>query len=463
MILDFYQLKEQPFGATPDTRYLFAGATHREALASILFGIDAGRGFVALIATPGMGKTTLLFQSLGKLAGKAKTVFMFQTVLSPLEFLRTLLRDLGDDPVGGLGELQARLTDILAELSRQGQQLVVVIDEAQSLENNVLEFVRMLSNFETPKGKLMQIILAGQPQLASKLSSPDLVQLRQRVSVIAHLKPFSAEETGLYIKHRLKLAGRCAEETLFTPAAVQLIAEHSSGIPRNINTLCFNALAIGCALRKAKIDVDVLREVISDLDLAPMAHGFPDAPRKTGETKRSPSLRAWLPRTALSGVALLALSTITPATEGRVKAQVVPAQEPTLVATTGSGNLRNGSVSGPTVRSGLEVSPSDAENPSRRELLGTPAPAPRQESILVGDRIRVTPGMTLSSLCAQLFTDCHTKEMDALRQLNPWLLNGNQIEVGQTIRIPPSVDRSSTSDASAKTLSSEQPKGVMSQ
>jgi type II secretory pathway predicted ATPase ExeA len=463
MILDFYHLHEQPFGATPDTAYLFASPTHREALASILCGIDAGRGFIALIASPGMGKTTLLFRSLNQLTGKARTVFIFQAVSTPLDFLRTLLRDLGVDPVGGgLVELQAKLTDILAGLSRQGQQLVVVIDEAQNLDNEVLEFVRTLSNFETPKGKLMQIILAGQLQLASKLSSPDLVQLRQRVSVIAHLKPLSAEDTRLYIRHRLNVAGCPMDETLFTPEAIELIAVQSEGIPRNINNLCFNALAIGCALRKSRIDVDVLREVIADLDLASLTAPVPGASRNTAVGKTMSSLRVWMPRAALAGAALFALSTITPVTEGGVKAQVAAAGTQMPDVPRGPRGEKNGIEPVHQPPAVLDTHPSS----SAAEVSGLddrPETEPLQESVARPDRIPVTPGMTLSSLCAQLYTDCHTKEMDAIRQLNPWLLNGNELYVGQTIRVPSTTDWSSSSNASAKTLSSDEPKGAMSQ
>jgi general secretion pathway protein A len=268
MILDYYRLREQPFGATPDSRYLFASETHREALASLLYGVAAGRGFVALIAMPGMGKTTLLFESMRQLRGNAKTVFLFQTISSPLEFLTALLADLGvEETSGGLIALQAKLNDILVEQARRGERLVVVIDEAQNLNDSVLEFARMLSNFETEQQKLVQIILSGQPQLAVKLASPQLMQLRQRISMVAYLRPLSVAETELYVVHRLRLAGHRSDKPLFTSAALQLIARHSKGIPRNINNLCFNALSLGCALKRKMIDAEIIKEVIADLDL----------------------------------------------------------------------------------------------------------------------------------------------------------------------------------------------------
>ena len=207
MVLDYYKLREQPFGVTPDSRYLFLSATHREALASLLYGIEAGRGFVALIAKPGMGKTTLLFHALNQLREKARTVFLFQTICTPVDLLRALLTDLGvQETRGSLVEMQLKLNEILAEQSRSGKRVVVVIDEAQNLDDSVLELVRMLSNFETSREKLIQIILSGQPQLAEKIASPELVQLRQRVSIFARLKPFSAEDTAAL--HRSQTADR---------------------------------------------------------------------------------------------------------------------------------------------------------------------------------------------------------------------------------------------------------------
>ena len=208
MVLDFYKLREQPFGVTPDSRYLFLSASHQEALASLLYGIEAGRGFIAMIARPGMGKTTLLFHALNQLRSKATTIFLFQTISTPVDLLRGILTDLGvREMPGSLGQMQSRLNELLVEQARLGKRVVVVIDEAQNLDDSVLELVRMLSNFETSREKLIQIILSGQPQLAEKIASPDLVQLRQRISMFARLDPFSSEATELYIDHRLQAAG----------------------------------------------------------------------------------------------------------------------------------------------------------------------------------------------------------------------------------------------------------------
>ena len=200
MVLEYYNLREQPFGVTPDSRFLYASATHREALSSLLYGLQAGRGFVALIAEPGMGKTTLLFQALNQLKDRARVVFIFQTICTPVDFLRAVLTDLGvHDTRGSLIELQSKLNELVTEQSRSGKPLVLVIDEAQNLDDSVLELVRMLSNFETSREKLIQIVLSGQPQLADKLASPELVQLRQRSLNLRLSKTvFSCRDGTLY-------------------------------------------------------------------------------------------------------------------------------------------------------------------------------------------------------------------------------------------------------------------------
>jgi general secretion pathway protein A len=278
MFLDYYHLREQPFGVTPDPRYLYLSPTHREALASLYYGVEASRGFLALIAEPGMGKTTLLFQLLEQLRESACAAFLFQTQCDSRELLRYLLADMGIDSQGhDLVEMHAQLNDALMRLKRADRRFVLVIDEAQNLDDSVLETVRLLSDFETPSSKLMQIILSGQPQLAAKLARPSLAQLRQRIAILSRLEPFSPAETDRYIDHRLRVAGYDGG-ALFTSDARAIIAVRSRGIPRNINNLCFNALSMGYALRRKKIDVESVREVIKDLDVESLVREGADAP-----------------------------------------------------------------------------------------------------------------------------------------------------------------------------------------
>lgn len=267
MFLKYYGLREQPFSMTPDPRYLYMSAAHREALASLIYGVETGRGFMSLIAEPGMGKTTLLFQFLERFRNSARTAFLFQTQGNTQEFLSNLISDLGVDPDDrDLSSLQRQLNEILIHEARLGRQFVLAIDEAQNLDDSVLESVRMLSNFETSRSKLMQIVLAGQPPLADKLAQPELEQLMQRVSIICRLKPFSRQEVVSYIEHRLRTAG-CEGGLRFTTDALTMIANLSGGIPRNINNICFHALSLGYAKGQKKIDRTIIQEVSLDLEL----------------------------------------------------------------------------------------------------------------------------------------------------------------------------------------------------
>jgi type II secretory pathway predicted ATPase ExeA/HSP20 family molecular chaperone IbpA len=259
MFLDFYGLREQPFGVTPDPAYLYLSGTHREALAALLYGIKADRGFVALIAESGMGKTTLLYRLMEELHDSARTVFLFQTQCDSREFFCYVLSELGIETTGmGLASMHKKLNDVLFSEMLAGRRFVLIVDEAQDLEGPVLETIRLLSDFETPHAKLMEIVLAGQPQLAEKFAQRGLSQLRQRIAIVGHLEPLSVVEIACYIEHRLKVAGYSGGP-LFAPDALALIAEHSQGIPREINNICFNALLLGAARRHQTISAEIAR------------------------------------------------------------------------------------------------------------------------------------------------------------------------------------------------------------
>jgi len=298
MFLEYYGLRDQPFGVTPDPRYLYFSATHREALASLFYGIETGCGFLTLIAPPGMGKTTLLFRLLERLRSSAQTVFLFQTQCGSREFFRYLLRDLGVDASDqNLARMHESLNSVLLSNARMGRRFVLVIDEAQNLEDSVLETVRLLSDFETPQSKLLQIVLSGQPQLAERLSHPALVQLRQRISIVSRLHPFTRAEIMVYIDYRLHVAGYSGPP-LFKYDAIAQIAAHSGGIPRNINNICFNALTLGYAKRQKQIDASIVREVMADLDIGVLSsHGM------------TPALPAWDSLSGFDGLAPMDEST----------------------------------------------------------------------------------------------------------------------------------------------------------
>src|SRR5437870_4491733 len=178
MFLNFYRLREQPFGVTPDPRFLYFSPAHREALASLFYGIETGRGFLSLVAQPGMGKTTLLFQLLKRWKGYVHSAFLFQTQCDSRELLRYLMEDLGlDSQDRDIVRMHTDLNDFLFRETKAGKRVVLLIDEAQNLSDSVLETVRLLSDFEAPDRKLLQIVLAGQPELEQRLMRPGLTQL----------------------------------------------------------------------------------------------------------------------------------------------------------------------------------------------------------------------------------------------------------------------------------------------
>ncbi len=261
-------LRENPFGVTPNPDYFYESKGHTDARASLIVGIESGVGFQALIAPPGMGKSTILFSILERLNKIARTAFLFQLHGDSCDFLRHLISELGGEAHDSdQVRMQDTINRILISERQVGRQTIIVVDEAQSLQTSVLETVRLLSNFQTSTEKSLQIILAGQPQLAQRLACPDLLQLSQRISIMTTLIPFGLEDTTRYIEHRLKIAGYQGQP-LFTSEALTLIWKHSRGTPREINKLCFNAMLLGSTQGEKRIDSEVVREVVSDFSIA---------------------------------------------------------------------------------------------------------------------------------------------------------------------------------------------------
>jgi general secretion pathway protein A len=262
-----FGLRENPFGVTPDIRFLYQSHTHREALTSLVNGIDFGFGFQVLIGQPGMGKTSLLFSLLERFRTAAHTAFVFQPQSEPHDLLQSVLYELGTSSAEtSLHKLFEQVNEVLYRAAQERKRVILVVDEAQNLDLVVLEALRQLSNFETPDSKLLQVVLAGQPQLAEKLATSAHEQLRQRISAISRLRPLALDETHAYIKHRLTTAGYSGAD-LFSKGGVRLIWTHSKGVPRNINTLCFGAMMLGFAEHAKSIDERLLEEAARALDL----------------------------------------------------------------------------------------------------------------------------------------------------------------------------------------------------
>jgi general secretion pathway protein A len=266
-VLAFYNLPQQPFDVTPDPAYLYFSPSHREALTSVKEGIEHFRGFMVLVAEPGMGKTTLLNKLMDELSDSAQVVFLFQTQCNSRELLCFILNELEVDHAGmDIVAMHRALNQALLEEMLRGRRFVLIVDEAQNLQEPVLETIRLLSDFETTHSKLIQIVLAGQPQLADTLMNPGLVQLRQRISILSSLKQLGAAQTAEYIEHRLHASG-WRGNGLFTAEAMARIADLSGGIPRRINNLCFNALLEGFHRGMEIIGADLVKEAAEKLNL----------------------------------------------------------------------------------------------------------------------------------------------------------------------------------------------------
>jgi type II secretory pathway predicted ATPase ExeA len=270
MLSQYFGFKEEPFGFSPDPRCLFLSRTHREALTALEEGFSSNRGFTAMIAPPGMGKTTLLFRFLEDVRESARVVFLFDldATCEPRDFVAYVLRDLGVNPAGSSAEMHEQLSEALIKENMAGRKFVIVIDEAQNLTEAVLERVRLLTNFENSRGKLVQVVLSGQPQLSNKLLQSSLIQLRQRISTVCHIDPLSSWEISDYMDYRVKTAGYLGRP-LFSEDAVRMIAESSQGTPRVINNLCYNALALCAKLQLKQVDSAMVAKVIAALQLVP--------------------------------------------------------------------------------------------------------------------------------------------------------------------------------------------------
>ena len=266
-LLEFYELRQQPFDVTPDPAYLYLSPSHRDALTTLKQGIEHFRGFMMLVAEPGMGKTTLLNKLMEELSDSARVVFLFQTQCSSRELLCFILNELEVDHTGmDVVAMHRALNQALLEEMLRGRRFVLIVDEAQNLQEPVLETIRLLSDFETSHSKLIQIVLAGQPQIAETLMAPSLVQLRQRIAALANLKSLTPSETAAYIEHRLRAAG-WSDKMIFSSDALDQIAESSDGVPRSINNLCFNALLESFHRGLDVVDADIVKEVAEKLNL----------------------------------------------------------------------------------------------------------------------------------------------------------------------------------------------------
>jgi general secretion pathway protein A len=309
MYLDFYGLRELPFELTPNPRFLFMTAQHREALSTLQFGLSSGKPLTVLLGEAGTGKTTLLRAALeSESCSHVRSININNPALRRDEFVELLARDFDLSPGAArsktlmLHELQSVLTAARA----RGESIALVVDEAQALSDELLEEIRLLANIETSEQKLLPLVLAGQPELATRLNNTHLRQLKQRVSLRCEIQPLDLSEAAAYVASRIRAAGG-EPFKLFSREAITVIHQAARGVPRTISVICDNALLSGFALSQQPVTRDLVVEVCRDFDLgygegrATILGDAPSTDEPTSPTHESRAADVLQPRHAFMG------------------------------------------------------------------------------------------------------------------------------------------------------------------
>jgi len=268
MYLNFFNLKKEPFQITPDPSFLYLSPGHREALASIIYGVEKKKGFVLIVGAVGVGKTTVLRAYLEKIDKTSlRVIYLFNSNLSYHNLLRFMFRELDLTPESDeVSEMVNQLHLALVNEYQQGRNVLLLIDEAQNMPADTLENLRMLSNLETSTEKLLQIVFSAQTEFEKTLNLEELRQLKQRIAVKAVIAPLSRQEALSYIQHRLKKASD-RDPIIFTDGALKEIVRNAKGIPRVINVLCDNCLISAFGYGKKKVGSEVVREILRDFGM----------------------------------------------------------------------------------------------------------------------------------------------------------------------------------------------------
>ena len=445
-----FGLRETPFRATPDPRFFYSNPAYREAYATLLYGVREHKGFIVLTGEVGTGKTTLLRRLMDELGPPVRFVLFYNTTLTFDETVEFICADLGL-AVDGSSRVQRlqRLNDLLVAEARQGGNVVLLIDEAQNLQPDVLENLRLMSNLETATEKLLQIVLVGQPELDTKLADPALRQVAQRVAIRYRLEPLPHAEIERFIDHRLRLCGR-ARRDLFTAGAVRRIAAYSGGIPRFINILCDNALLLAYGTDATRVTGAMLDEVVADLRLrsrasvaAPdrRAHGRGRAVSRAGARRW---LTVGLAVLSMAGVAaaLLRGSPLAPATRDvssrpdpplAAVASTTPAGEPVVTPAP----LRPPGALPPDRPTDVEAPGPAGRPPERRPPLELPARPPSASHLPGSGWGTVVPaGRTISEIVSRRYGEQRVLALDLVAELNPHIADLDRVLVGERLWMP---------------------------
>jgi len=441
MYLEFYGFSEQPFETTPDPRFLFLTESHREALNSMIYGIQERKGFISVSGEVGTGKTTIIHHLLAHLDRAVKIVFISQTKVTFEELLKDVLWELklpaaGRDKSSLIRQFNRYL---MARLGRK-QNLALLIDEAQHLSIDALEDLRLLSNLETSTSKLLQIVLVGQPELEEKLNSRELRQLKQRIVIRRRILPLREEDSRRYIRHRLKMVGSTTSQ-VFTPDAVSIICHYSKGIPRTINILCDNAFLIGHGRGSRKINALIIQEVIRHMEAAPARELLGP---KTECQKRirslPPGFKRRLPRISYAAMSFVFLVFALFLAGGHVGSlpenlglwpfgrQLADGQKADLLP----GEFKR------DIPPETGTAPVDQQGPDASPLPAPPAPVvqPHPKPEIRVKTVSIEEGATIYTLSQKYYQISNTTLADYILGFNPDITNPDLIRADSKVKIP---------------------------
>jgi len=410
MYLSYYHLKKQPFHITPDPEFLYLSPSHKEALAGIIYGIEQRKGFIAIVGAVGVGKTTILRSYLESAdRSHLKIIYVFNANLSFEGLIRTIYQELGIPAGGGdVLELVNGLYEVLIEEYKNGTTIVLVVDEAQNMPVDTLENLRMLSNLETSKDKLIQIVLVGQPEFEEKLNLSSLRQLKQRLAVRSTILPLTRVESIEYIKFRLHKAGSNSQ-SVFTNSALKRITARAKGIPRIINILCDNALVTGFGYQRKPVPGKVAAEIIRDLD----------------GVRRSPLMRWWVLGVSALAAFLTGISWFLP-------------HKANVISHIGVHSPREAKDSDQAAKEQEIAEKPPAEQAAVQPAAGpseeAPAPPKKNETQIL--RKTVVRGDTLTKLAQEVYGNSDTSVIRMIQEGNPHITDPNVIPVGSIITFP---------------------------
>lgn len=441
-----FGLRTEPFSLTPDPAFFYLSPDHAEALAGLKIGLESRRGLMLMIAEVGMGKTTLLYSMLDQLDPQVHTAYLSNTRLSFDDLLRQALADLGQ-PCSSRDrvDLLTALNTFLHERAAVGETAALIIDEAQNLDEATFEDLRLLSNYETYTDKLLQIVLVGQPELDLKLARPNLRQVTERVAVRCHINPLTQAESMRYLEHRLRIAG--GSTALFTPTALRFITWKARGIPRRLNIICHNAMLFAYGRGASRISFREARAAIREKQGRGLVTIAPRPRFVADQSGASDAPHPW--RIAAAGAAgvAFALGWGSGYLGGRSGSDAPPVSARSIVHLNEAAAAPSSAEPPRALPAAPEAALADAP---------TPAPSPIAERKDEVDRgheadvvvatavpehagfreIVVPRGTSLSALAQQYYGDRNPQLMKRIRDLNPQIVNVDQIFAGDTLKLP---------------------------